>query len=71
VDADNQGVSPGKRGHTNVKRKFRARAVGITTLGVDGIVAEKGTDPLTALGRARPLVLRNATRQDTNELIDK
>jgi len=48
VDADNQGVSPGKRGHTNVKRKFRARAVGITTLGVDGIVAEKGTDPLTA-----------------------
>jgi hypothetical protein len=53
----NQGSSPGKRGHKNVKEAFTP-AVEITTLGMDRVVADKAQTNYLRLQALAPAFLR-------------
>jgi hypothetical protein len=55
---------------TRCEETVQARTVGIIDSERMG-GGQQGTDLLAALGRARPLVLRNANCQDTYELLSR
>ena len=69
VPPDNQGASPGERGHPKLEEVFRpGPSESLPRSGSGG--GRQGTDPLPALGRTRPWVLEMRCL-DTYELLNK